>query len=52
MRARPKTGFSVPTGNWIAQGAAPGGMTHKGLASRGWSRLVLDGPQSLMAHAA
>jgi asparagine synthase (glutamine-hydrolysing) len=38
---RPKTGFGVPTGQWLAKAA--GGMT-KGIASRLWGRRVLADP--------
>ena len=34
---RAKTGFGVPTGDWIAATAS------KGAASRGWSKVVLSG---------
>jgi len=37
---RAKTGFSVPTGPWLA-GAAVGGRLPRGLASRRWARRVI-----------
>ena len=43
---RAKTGFTVPTGVWMAaagrQGARASATVHKGLVARGWSQLVLD----------
>jgi asparagine synthase (glutamine-hydrolysing) len=44
--ARAKTGFSVPTGAWMANGLmksviAPPAIESKGAISRGWSRFVL-----------
>jgi len=46
--ARAKTGFVVPTGNWIAAAckSGPGGIPElKGLVSRRWSQLVLRRPK-------
>jgi asparagine synthase (glutamine-hydrolysing) len=44
---RAKTGFTVPTGAWMASAArrsnAPEGPVRKGVASRGWSQLVFSG---------
>jgi asparagine synthase (glutamine-hydrolysing) len=46
---RHKTGFGVPTGDWMAAAADPGQRSTskprgtKGAASRGWSRAVLSG---------
>jgi asparagine synthase (glutamine-hydrolysing) len=48
IAARAKTGFTVPTGAWMASAAArrsnqPEGPVRKGLANRGWSQLVFSG---------
>jgi asparagine synthase (glutamine-hydrolysing) len=40
--SRSKTGFSVPTGAWMAEAAGGEAIALKGLASRGWARRVID----------
>lgn len=52
VRDRAKTGFAVPTGNWIANAAAPNLVAQKGLASRAWARLVLNAEPNAVCHAA
>jgi asparagine synthase (glutamine-hydrolysing) len=53
---RAKTGFSIPTGDWmnaaIGRGSDPVGRTPeaKGLISRRWSRVVLNGIASANAQ--
>jgi asparagine synthase (glutamine-hydrolysing) len=53
---RAKTGFSIPTGDWmnaaIGRGSDPVGRTPeaKGLVSRRWSRVVLNGIASANAQ--
>lgn len=42
VRYRGKTGFSVPTGDWISQAITPARPSTKGQASRGWSKVVLE----------
>ena len=42
IRNRAKTGFVVPTGNWMRHAASPVTIPTMGQASRDWSRLVLD----------
>ena len=49
---RAKTGFSVPTGDWMSTAGAagsPGAPPRKGVVSRGWSQVVLGahGPSEL-----
>ncbi len=39
---RPKTGFSVPTGRWLAASAGSQAAASKGEASRAWARRVID----------
>ena len=39
--ARPKTGFAVPTGAWLASGETGPPTASKALASRRWSHMVL-----------
>jgi asparagine synthase (glutamine-hydrolysing) len=55
ITARAKTGFTVPTGAWMASAARrndPGGPSaRKGVASRGWSQLVFAGLQPPPARA-
>jgi asparagine synthase (glutamine-hydrolysing) len=41
VRMRAKTGFIVPTGNWMRHTASPTPLPTMGQASREWSRLVL-----------
>jgi asparagine synthase (glutamine-hydrolysing) len=41
VRMRAKTGFVVPTGNWMRHAASPAPLPTMGQASRDWSRLVL-----------
>ena len=53
VRSRRKTGFSVPTGSWMAQATGP--AVHnlsKGQASRRWAKLVLKTPSFWMVQAA
>lgn len=52
VRNRAKTGFAVPTGDWISRAIAPGRLATKGQASRGWSKVVLDGYGMRMVSAA
>ncbi len=53
---RAKTGFTVPTGAWMANAArrpnAPESLVRKGLASRGWSQLVFAGQANTAANSA
>jgi asparagine synthase (glutamine-hydrolysing) len=42
VRVRAKTGFVVPTGNWMRHAASPAPLPAMGQASRAWSRLVLN----------
>jgi len=52
VRSRAKTGFAVPTGDWISRAIMPGRSATKGQASRGWSKVVLDGSGMRMVAAA
>ncbi len=54
--SRAKTGFSVPTGAWMAAASQDGKTLEsarepKGLVSRRWSRVVLAGPGKPMREA-
>ncbi len=42
VRMRAKTGFVVPTGNWMRHAASPATLPTMGQASRDWSKLVLN----------
>lgn len=42
VRVRSKTGFVVPTGNWMRHAASPANLPTMGQASRDWSKLVLS----------
>lgn len=43
VRGRSKTGFSVPTGAWMAHATEPAvQISSKGQASRNWAKLVLE----------
>jgi asparagine synthase (glutamine-hydrolysing) len=53
---RAKTGFSVPTGAWMAAASqhgkpSEGAREPKGLVSRRWSRVVLEGPSNSAREA-
>lgn len=52
VRIRAKTGFAVPTGDWVSQMQSPSRRITKGEASRGWSKVVLGQRTLRMAHAA
>lgn len=52
IRLRAKTGFGVPTGNWITHAAGAANLPTKGQASREWSRRVLNGPVQPIACVA
>jgi asparagine synthase (glutamine-hydrolysing) len=43
VRIRAKTGFAVPTGDWMTHATGPAHLSTKGQASREWSKLVLKG---------
>jgi len=43
IRRRAKTGFGVPTGNWMTHATRSANLPTKGQASREWSRVVLKG---------
>lgn len=42
VRTRAKTGFVVPTGNWMNRASGPSSVPTMGQASRQWSQLVLN----------
>jgi asparagine synthase (glutamine-hydrolysing) len=42
VRDRAKTGFLVPTSNWIRHATGPVNLNSMGLVSRNWSKLVLE----------
>ncbi len=42
VRMRSKTGFVVPTGNWMRNATSPAKLPTMGQASRDWSKLVLS----------
>ena len=44
IRLRAKTGFGVPTGNWMTHATGAASLPTKGQASREWLRRVLNGP--------
>jgi asparagine synthase (glutamine-hydrolysing) len=53
VRGRSKTGFSVPTGSWMAHATGPVlQQFSKGQASRDWAKLVLKVPSFWMVQAA
>ena len=43
VRTRTKTGFAVPTGDWMTHATGSAHPSTKGQASREWSKLVLKG---------
>ena len=43
IRLRAKSGFGVPTGNWMTHATGSANLPTKGQASRAWSRRVLKG---------
>jgi len=53
IRLRAKTGFGVPTGNWMTHATSSANLPTKGQASREWLRLVLKGlvPQPIACVA-
>lgn len=52
VRGRSKTGFSVPTGSWMAHTTGPAlQQFSKGQASRDWAKLVLRTPAFWMVPA-
>ena len=42
IRLRAKSGFGVPTGNWMAHAAGAANLPTKGQTSRAWLRVVLE----------
>ena len=44
IRLRAKTGFGVPTGNWMTHATGATSLPTKGQASRAWLRRVLEEP--------
>ncbi len=44
IRLRAKTGFGVPTGNWMTHATGSANLPTKGMASRAWLRRVLEEP--------